>query len=417
MSSLFKKSIFVVLICFLFLPLFAGAQEKNNIEIKLFYSSTCPHCKAEKQFLEELQDKYCDLTLKEYLISKSANWKLLQEFYQQYDVPEEINGYRVYGAVPISFIKDRYFLGYDTDETTGKKIEGYINEIRAEICATTTPNATSSSNSTNTTSTGTSTVISGRDSFNFLGFEISLGKAPPLLLAIVLGTLDGFNACAMVALAFLLTMLLATGARKNLIIIGGTFIFVSGLVYYLFTAAWLNVFLVSKNLKIITSIVGIVVLVFAFFMLKDYFKGIVCKLCEIDPKKESIFAKKQRAYFNKLKGLIKADVSLPIMLLGVALVAAGVNSIELICSFGFPMAFTKILSNLGLSHFSYYFYIFIYILFYMLDDLLVFLLAVFTFRITAVSQKYLKAVKLVSGIVLIVLGLIILFNPELLSFA
>ena len=113
---------------------------------------------------------------------------------------------------------------------------------------------------------------------------------------------------------------------------------------------------------------------------------------------ENILIKTQRGFFDKLKKLTKSKVSLPILLLGVAAIAVGVNMIELVCSFGFPLAFTKVLSVCNLSTFSHYFYIFVYILFYMADDFIIFLLAVFTLKITGISEKYLKAVKLVSAI-------------------
>jgi thiol-disulfide isomerase/thioredoxin len=391
-NFLLKKIFFFSIIVLFIFPFFTFAEEEN-IEIKIFYSKTCPHCHDEMVFLEKLEKKYCDINVQSFLVND--NEELLNNLYKQYEVPEEINGFPVYGATPITFIRDRYFLGFRNEETTGREIEAYINESKGEQCATTSENE--------------------EESISFLGFNLSFDKTPPLLLAIVLGVLDGFNACAMVALAFLLTMLISTGTRKNLVLIGGTFILVSGLVYYFFTAAWLNLFLISKNLTIITNVVGAIVLIFASFLLRDYFKGIVCRICRINPGKENILTKTQRKYFSKLKKLTKSNLSLPIMLLGVALIAVGINSIELVCSFGFPLVFTRLLTSFNLSAFSYYFYIFIYILFYMIDDFVIFLFAVFTLKITSISEKYLKAVKLISGIVLIILGLIMLFKPEFLS--
>jgi hypothetical protein len=118
-----------------------------------------------------------------------------------------------------------------------------------------------------------------------------------------------------------------------------------------------------------------------------------------------------------MQDLTNSRLSLPIMLLGVAAVAAGINLVELVCSFGFPLAFTKILTSLGLSSWQHYFYILVYIIFYMLDDFLVFLIAVWTLRVTKVSQKYLKVITLVSAILLLIMGLAILIRPSLLTFS
>lgn len=63
------------------------------------------------------------------------------------------------------------------------------------------------------------------------------------IFTIIIGLLDGFNPCAMWVLMFLLALLVYTRSRKKMFIVGGTFILVSGIVYYIFMAAWLNLFL------------------------------------------------------------------------------------------------------------------------------------------------------------------------------
>ena len=166
-----------------------------------------------------------------------------------------------------------------------------------------------------------------------------------LALAVVLGALDGFNACAMVALGFLLAVLVATGIRKRVFLIGSVFILVSGMVYFLFISAWLNLFLVLENIKIITILVGFAVTLFAGFLLKDYFSGVVCKLCHVKPGKQGFFSRIEQKLFLKMQKLTTAEMSLPITLLGVAVVGAGINMVELVCSFGFPLVFTKILTS------------------------------------------------------------------------
>jgi len=234
-------------------------------------------------------------------------------------------------------------------------------------------------------------------------------------LAIVLGIIDGFNACAMTALGFLLATLISTKDRKKVVLIGGTFILASGLVYFIFISAWLNLFLVLEQIKIITFLVGIIIVLFSIFTLKDYFYGTICKLCEIDPNKQNIWTKAEKWLLIKIKQLSEKDVPLFVSLIGIALIAVGINLVELICSFGLPLAFTKALTEMNMSTLSYYFHIFVYTLFYMLDDFLVFLIAVFTLKITNASNKYLKIIKLISSIILLLLGITMIFKPELLT--
>lgn len=117
-----------------------------------------------------------------------------------------------------------------------------------------------------------------------------------------------------------------------------------------------------------------------------------------------------------MEKIVNAQMPLPLILLGVAITAAGINLVELVCSLGFPLAFTKILTSSSLPIISYYFYLLVYILFYMIDDLIIFLLAVLFLRITQISERYLKAITLISSILLLILGLIIIFQPQILLF-
>ena len=385
-----KKLIFATFVLFFALAgaNFSLAQDKVNI--KSFFSPICPHCAEAESFLKGLEEKYSNIEFENYDTFQKQNVELLKQNYEDYDVPVGEQG-----LVPVAFIGERYFLGFD--EAIGANIENYILELLEKNLE---PGPQKQEQ---------------KITLPFIG-EISLANLSPITLAITLGALDGFNACAMIALGFLLTVLISTGIRKRVFLIGGTFILVSGIVYFLVISAWLNLFLVLEQIKYITLLVGVIIIIFSVFLIKDYFHGIVCKLCEVDSKKDNIFIRFEKKMFAKMQEISQTKTSLPLMLLGVVLVAVGINMVELVCSFGFPLVFTKMLTTYKLSTTSYYFYLLIYILFYMIDDLIIFTLAIWTLRITQVSEKYLKAIKLISGIVLLILGLIILFKPEFLMF-
>lgn len=396
-----KRVVFVILI---FSFLFGAVPEwglslikaQEKIEINFFFSPICHYCAQEKEFLNVLEKKYPEIEIKRFNTFESESVKLLKRFYQEYKVPLSNQGW-----VPITFTPKEYFLGFD--EKIAQNIENCILECKLEEPLEKIPEETL-----------TPIDLEKRISLPIIG-EINLSNFSPLALSIVLGALDGFNACAMVALIFLLTVLIATGIRKRVFLIGGVFILVSGIVYFLFISAWLNLFLVLEEIKFITLLIGLIVILFSIFLLKDYFHGLVCKLCQIDPKRaKNIFVKFEKKLFKKMEEISTAKMSLPLVLLGVAAVAAGINLVELVCTFGFPLVFTKILISFSLPTLSYYLYLLVYILFYMLDDFIIFLIAVLTLRVTQVSEKYLKAIKLISGIVLLILGLIMLLNPEFL---
>ncbi len=384
-----KKLIFTILALFLVLGSADFSLAQDEISVDFFFSPICQHCAKEKVFLKSLEEKYTDIEFKNYDIFQKQNTELLAQAYKEYNIPAEYQGW-----VPITFIKDRYFLGFAQDVATD--MENYLLELIEQSSGPESPSETK------------------KITLPIIG-EISLENMSPIVLAIALGALDGFNACAMIALGFLLTVLVSTGIRERVFLIGGTFILVSGIVYFFFISAWLNLFLVLEQIKYITLLVGVIIIVFSIFLIKDYFHNVICRVCEVDSEKEkSIFVRFEKKLFEKMQKISQTKTSLPLMLLGVAVVAAGVNLIELVCSLGFPLAFTKMLTTFNLNTGSYYFYLLIYILFYMIDDLILFALAIWTLRITQVSEKYLRAIKLISGVALLLLGLIILFKPEIL---
>jgi thiol-disulfide isomerase/thioredoxin len=407
----FKRFFLFSFTFFLFLsvliPIFEiKAQELEKVQIDVFYSSTCPHCKEAKAFLANLDQQYAsnELVINNYNIAEKGSVDLLKQLYPKYNIPNEN-----YGLVPIMFVADKYFLGFN--QNTGNTIKNYVDGLIAQCQEVEHQNCEHNQASLNPEK------IESEREFNipFLG-KIDISGFSPLILSITVGTLDGFNACAMVALGFLLAVLVATGVRKKIILIGGVFILVSGLVYFLFISAWLNLFMFIGYQKYFQIIVAVIIIFFALAVLKDYFTGVVCKVCNVDPNKQDFFSKLQRKMFVRMSNLSKKEMSLGMTIIGVAIVAAGVNLVELACSFGFPLAYTKILTTYNLPTVQYYGYLLVYVLFYMIDDFLIFLVAVVTLKITKFSDKYLKVIKLISGIVLLILGLLMLFKPELLSF-
>jgi thiol-disulfide isomerase/thioredoxin len=385
-----KKLVFVIIVLFLLLSATGFSLAEEKITIHFFFSPTCPNCANEKPFLEYLKQKYPDLEFKNYNTFEKQSIDFLKEMYQEYDVPAQEQGF-----VPITFIRDRHYLSFT--QNIAVDMENYLLEIMEQSPLPEPPSE------------------NRKITIPIIG-EISLENMSPMVLAIVLGTLDGFNACAMIALGFLLTVLISTGIRKRIFLIGGTFILVSGIVYFIFISAWLNLFLVLEQIKYITLLVGVIITIFSVFLIKDYFHGVVCKLCEVDSRKDNVFIRFEKKMFAKMQEISQAKTSLPLMLLGVVVVAVGINTVELVCSLGFPLVFAKMLTTYKLSTTSYYSYLLLYVLFYMIDDLIIFALAIWTLRITQVSEKYLKAIKLVSGIVLLFLGLMLLFRPEILMF-
>ncbi|MFA7688908.1 MAG: hypothetical protein WCX96_02330, partial [Bacilli bacterium] len=195
--------------------------------------------------------------------------------------------------------------------------------------------------------------------------------------------------------------------KKRMWTLGLTFIITSALVYSLFMIAWLNVALFVGSLLWIRLLIAGVALTGGFINLKSGLKKETgCKVVD-DKKRERIFSR-----IKKFTGEKKFLLAMG----GIILLAISVNLIELLCSAGLPVIFTQILALNELSSIQYYLYILLYMIFFMIDDILVFFLAMTTLKLTGISTKYGKASHIIGGILMIIIGLLLIFNPGLLMF-
>jgi hypothetical protein len=227
-------------------------------------------------------------------------------------------------------------------------------------------------------------------------------------LSVVFGLVDGFNPCAMWALLFLISLLLGMKDRKRMWILGTTFIVTSAFVYFLFLSAWLNFFLILGFVFWVRIVIGLIALGVGIYNLRDYHinKEGGCKVIDNE---------KRRKTFDKLEG-IAHEKKFILALGGIILLAFAVNLIELVCSAGLPAIFTQILSISNLSSGQHYSYILIYIFFFMIDDLIVFAIAMITLHAVGVQSKYARLSRLIGGILMLIIGGLLLFKPEILMF-
>ncbi len=223
-----------------------------------------------------------------------------------------------------------------------------------------------------------------------------------------LGLVDGFNACAMFVLLVLIGILLRTKSRRKMAIISGIFIFTSGLVYFLFMSVWLNALSLLGNIGFVFTIAGLIAVIVGLINVKDFFffkKGPSLSIPE----------SAKKGIFEKMRRIINAE-SFYIMIGAVIILAVSVNFVEFLCTFGLPMVFTSILANSEISTFMKYFYLVLYQVFYMFDDMIVVVIAVVTLSSKRMTEDYGRVLKLVAGTLMLVLGLILLFKPEWLMF-
>jgi hypothetical protein len=229
------------------------------------------------------------------------------------------------------------------------------------------------------------------------------------VLTVVIAGLDAFNPCAFFVLLFLLSLMIHARSRTRMLLVGGTFVFISGLIYFVFMAAWLNVFLLLGELRIVTFIAGLIAVSLATINIKDYFWfGSGPSLSIPEAKKPGLY--------QRIRGLVAAR-SLPAMLLGTATLAVAVNGYELLCTAGLPMVYTRILTLREADPLLQYLYLLLYNVIYVIPLLVIVLLFVWRFGARKLGEGEGRLLKLMSGMMMLGLGGVMLFYPAALTHA
>jgi len=220
-------------------------------------------------------------------------------------------------------------------------------------------------------------------------------------MAIILGTLDGFNVCSLGALILVLSLVLAFNSRKKILLFGGVFILTTVIVYGFLIFFWYKLFeAVAPYLKAMNVLIGILGISGGIYFARQFLKWRKkSPTCELGPG-EKISSR----FLPKLQSLLKSPSSVFLAIGAVFVFALVLTVVEFPCSAVVPVAFAAVLAKSGLSSFLYIFYIAIYVIFYLLDEIIVFLVAFFTSKIWLSSPKFLKWIILLEAIILFSLG-------------
>lgn len=383
-----KKIIFFFVLLFAFIDAYA-----YHTDLYLFYDKDCPHCKSEMEFLDSIKDSY-DVSYHFYEVTTSLeNSELLKKVKSSFKLS---NGY-----VPFTVIGDYTVTGYS--ETAKNRIIKYLDLCTSDGCLDSVSNIQKGIGLT---------IKEDKDpSFElpFLG-NVNVKDTSIPLMAMILGFIDGFNPCAMWVLLFLISILLSLKDSKRRWVLGLTFLITSGLIYLSFMVAWLNVMVSMSTVKYVRILIGIVALIFGIYSIYNFYKTrnskVGCSVTNVEQK---------RKIMNRIIKYTK-EKSFLLAVFGMIILAISVNLVELACSVGIPVIFTNILAINNLSFLSYCLNLLIYILFYMLDDLVVFILAMITLKVSGISGKYTRLSKLIGGIIMLLIGILMIFVPSILMF-
>lgn len=401
-----KRICFLLILCLMFLPSVNALDEKNLVNIHLFYSNSCVHCSAERELLDELEEKYDNIRIYKYEISDDQNMELL------------IDVSRLYGTsasgVPCTFIGEMVYKGFSERDSKIKfeaTIEyyseyGYIDKIGEYVGGIELP---SYKVRDDVISVNEYVNNYGNHIISFLGFDIETKNLTLPIVSILIGLVDGFNPCAMWILLFLISMLIGMNDKRRMWLLGITFLLTSALIYLLFMLTWLNVASLLTSIVWFRLLIGLVALSLSFWNIYSYFKSKGTDGCKI------VDEKKRNKIFGRIRKFT-SEKNYFLAIFGVIALAISVNVVELTCSAGLPVMFIEILTVNNLSIVEEFIYIILYMLFFLMDDLIVFFIAMRTMQLTGFSVKYGKLSKLIGGIILLLVGLLMIFKPEWLMF-
>ena len=386
----------------LFIFLIMSGVNAKEITINLFYSQTCPHCAQEKEFLNEYVKENDNVVVKTYEVTTNEyNSNLLANVKETLNVTHNYVPYTVIGEIGLTGFSD------NIESQIKHFVEKYQTGDYYDLVSKVEENGGPISLEDNTEEETIQEVDEDTVSLPLIG-ETSKSKVSLPLTAIVIGFIDGFNPCAMWILIFLISMLLSVKDVKKRIGLGVIFLISSGLIYMLFMVAWLQIMLSTVQIGIVQKIIGLVAIIGSIWNLRSYFKTKNQDVgCEVtDENKRRKIMTRIKTYVNEKSFIIAA--------IGLIGLSFSVNLVEFACSAGWPVVFTEILALHDLSKLSYYVYILIYILFYMIDDIIVFIIAMVTLEITGISNKYNKYSHLIGGIIMLIIGLLMIFKPSIL---
>ena len=393
---------YITLAFFLFFPFTLQAQTTNvPINVYFFWAEGCPHCANEKPFLETLAQEFKQINIISYEMSENKN---NAELLRKVGVYLHADATRI----PFTMVGTRYVIGWLEVDTTGNQIRAMVETCATSPCEDVVENIMASRPADSTApDRNAPQSLPERIKVPLVG-SIPLKNLSLPALTILFGALDGFNPCAMWVLIFLISLLLGMQDRMRMWVLGGAFLMVSGAVYFLFMAAWLNTFLFFGFVSWVRLGIAAVALAAGGYNLKEYFlnPAQVCKVTRSD---------KRKNIFERLKQ-ISLQKKFAVALLGIIALAFAVNFVELICSAGFPAVYTKILTLSSLPRWQYYAYLVLYIFFFMLDDLVVFIMAMITLHVTGITTKYTRLSHLVGGTLMFTIGILLIFRPGWLMF-
>lgn len=377
------------------------AQEALQAEVYMFGRDDCGYCQAMKEWLAEEEISYAYLNI----VTDPEAATLFGQIAEKHDVSK---------VTPLTVIGDRAILGFNGPETTGKEVLSAMAAAEGGSIKTPADHLRAAPDGNVILGSGCTDVECevGEGGFVFdLPFigTVDLKSFSLFSLSLLLGVIDGFNPCAMWVLVTFLVLLSQAGSKKKMVTLAGLFIVAEGIMYNLILNVWYKTWDFVALDQIVTPLVGLLAMGGGLFFLYRWYKQrgvtLVCDISSIDQQMRTV---------DRFKKIVEAPLTLA-TIGAILIIAFSVNIIEFACSIGIPQAYTKILELNMLTFMERQWYILVYTFGYMVDDFIVFGLAIWGYgKLQSHGHKYALASLLVGGILMVLLGALLVFAPSLL---
>ena len=391
-----------------------GQDQVNPVNIYFFWGDGCPHCAAEKPFLEALEKKYApNVILNAYEIYYvEENQELFLQFGQAL-------GFKPRG-VPTTIVGDQYWVGFQEEFQT--EIEQAVQSCLEQRCEinpgmeiiggqTPAQDAPVEANPPQELPTETD-AVDGKPSQHTINLPligpIDLDQQSLFVSTAIIGFVDGFNPCSLWVLSVLLAITLHSGSRTKTLIVGLTFLITTTIIYSLFITGVFTIFSYVGYLKWIQVLIGLLALGFGIVNLKDYFwykEGVSFTISD----------KHKPKMYQNMRSTVTTPRSLVGLVASTAALAVGVSLIEFACTAGFPVIWSNLMLANNVSTITFIALLGVYMLIYLIDELFIFGTAVITMKASKIEEKHGRILKLVSGMVILTLSLVMLIDPDLMN--
>ncbi len=376
-------------------------DEKQEVLVYVFGRDECGFC---KKLFAYLEDEKINFTYLNIVTDEKAK-KLYDEVTDKHDITK---------VTPVTVVGEKVLVGFNGAKTTGEQIKAAIAEAATKPSMTIEQHITDAPVQAVEIGSGCSDIKcdAGTSEFIFdlpmLGV-VDLRTFSLFSLSLVLGIIDGFNPCAMWVLITFLVLLSQAGSKKKMVLLAGIFVIAEAVMYNLILNVWYKTWDFVALDQIVTPLVGFLAVGGGTFFLWRWNKNkdaqLVCDITDLDTQSKTI---------NKFKQIIEAPVTLA-SIAAILVIAFSVNIIEFACSIGIPQAYTKILELNNLVFLERQWFILVYTAGYMVDDFIVFGLAIWGYsKLQSHGGKYAQMSLLVGGLLMLLLGGLLIINPSIL---